>query len=243
MSATLSETPAAYLAHLKNHSEEWATLFASLRITYSEFFRNPLTFALIEQIILPGLAEEKRKTGGGDIRIWSAGCAAGQEAYSLAILTRDFRRAHEKGFFFRIFATDASEVELATARRGVYDAAAMQNVPLKHLRGAFIQRGETYEVVPEVKALVQFSSYDLLDEDSTCPPDSIYGDFDLLLCSNLLFYYRPDIRRLILKKLERCLSPGGYLVTGEAESGIVAGAGGFRAIVHPLAAFQKLEWR
>jgi chemotaxis methyl-accepting protein methylase len=94
-------------------------------------------------------------------------------------------------------------------------------------------------VIPALKDRVSFSVYDLLDERSSCPPASIYGEFDLAFCSNLLFYYRPDIRRSILNQLELCLTPDGYLVTDEAEREIVARHKGFRAVVPGATVFRK----
>jgi chemotaxis methyl-accepting protein methylase len=140
---------------------------------------------------------------------------------------------------FRIFATDRSDTELASARQGVYDSAAVRNVPLKHIQKYFSVKGESYSIVESLKDRLDFSFYDLLEERSVCPPACIYGDFDLVLCGNLLFYYRPDIRRLILNKVCRALSPGGYLATGEAEREIVAKHEGFRTVVTPSSVFQK----
>jgi chemotaxis protein methyltransferase CheR len=80
----------------------------------------------------------------------------------------------------------------------------------------------------------------LLDDHSVCPPASIYGDFDLIICSNLLFYYRPDIRQFILNKAYNSLSPKGFLMTGEAERGIVEKNQGFRPIALSAAVYQKV---
>ena len=89
---------------------------------------------------------------------------------------------------------------------------------------------------------MDFSVYDLLD-DGTCPPASIYGGFDLVLCSNVLLYYRPKTQRLILDKVRRSLAPSGYLITGETEREIVAGAGGFRVVAPPATVFQQMQSR
>jgi chemotaxis protein methyltransferase CheR len=212
----------------------------SLNITYSEFFRNPLAFALLEQLILPRLLGEVGKSGRSEVRVWSAGCAAGQEAWSVAILLEELAAARERPVTIRIFATDVSETALALARKGVYDPAAVQNIRLKHLRDYFSAQGEAYVVTPRLRARVDFSAYDLLDARSACPPASLYGDFDLILCSNLLFYYRPDLRQHILDKVCRALSPGGYFVSGEAERDIVAKHDGFGHVAPPAAVFQKI---
>lgn len=237
--ATACKTSAAYLKHLSEDGAEAETFYRSLRVVYGEFFRNPLTFALLEQQILPSLIDEKVRNCQKEIRVWSAGCAAGQEAWSLAILLDELTAGCGHPVTFRIFATDLSERDLTPVRSGTYNAAAVGNVRLRHLDGCFIRQGDTYIISSRLKDRVDFSVYDLLDTETTCPPASIYGDFDLIFCSNVLIYYQPKALRLILDKLRRSLRPGGYLVTGETERQIVGSAGGFCAVAPPAALFQK----
>ena len=237
--AAAEETRSAYLERLAEDGAEAAAFSRSLRVTYSEFFRNPLALALLEQLILPGLAEQKDSSGRGEIRVWSAGCAAGQEAWSVAILLEELTTARDQPRAYRIFATDLSEPDLASARSGVYTAAAVGNVRLRHLDGCFSRQGESFAIVPRIRARVDFSLYDLLDASTACPPVSIYGDFDLVLCSNVLLYYSPETQRRILDKVQRSLAPGGYLVTGETERQIVERAGGFRAVAPPATVFRR----
>ncbi len=239
LTATGTRTFAAYGEYLSENSTEAKALFDSLSISYSEFFRNPLTFALLEQLFLPGLFEEKKKNGHSEIRIWSAGCAAGQEAYSIAMLMDELTALNGNTVAYRIFATDVSEPDLLLAKKGVFNSSAVQNVRLKHIRKYLTQAGETYSVNPALRERIDFSVYNLLDKRSSCPPTSIYGEFDLTVCSNLLFYYRPEIRQFILNKVHLCLSPNGYLVTGEAEREIVAKTDGYRAALPPAAVFQR----
>lgn len=239
LAATGIQTPADYGEYLSENSTEAKALFDSLNISYSEFFRNPLAFALLEQLFLPGLIEEKKRTGQSEIRIWSAGCATGQEAYSIAILIDEMTVPTGDAVTYRIFATDISEPALTLAEKGIFDASAVQNLRLKHLRKYFVCDGETYAVIPTLRKRIDFSVYNLLDERSSCPPTSIYGEFDLIVCSNLLFYYRPEIRRFILNKVFCCLSENGYLITGEAEREIVSKTDAFRAALTPDAVFQK----
>lgn len=239
LSVTSCNSAAAYLQRLREDRAEAEDFFRSLNISYSEFFRDPLAFALLEQVVLPGFVQEKEQAGRSELRVWSAGCAAGQEAWSIAILLEELNAGRERPVPFRIFATDGSDAPLALARTGVYDAAEVQKVRLKHLRKYFTVAGESYQIVPALTDRVDFSAYDLLAEGSSSPAAGIYGDFDLILCCNLLFYYRPEIRQRILDKLCRALCPGGHLVTGEAEREIVAQHEGLRAMAPPAAVFQK----
>jgi len=235
--ATGIKTVSAYLEYLSQNYTEADAFFRSLNITYSEFFRNLLAFVLLEQWILPKLIE--KKSGGGEIRVWSAGCAAGQEAYSITLLLNEFDALRTNKIRYRIFATDISESVLTSARQGVYDAATVQNVRLKHIKEYFIKQGETYSISSVLKERVNFSAYDLLDKFSDYPQGSIYGDFDLVFCSNLLFYYRPEIQQFILHKMGRSMSENGYLVTGEAERTLVGEKCGMRAVAPPASIFQK----
>ncbi|MCX6903169.1 MAG: hypothetical protein NTW03_06750 [Verrucomicrobia bacterium] len=239
LTATSSGTWAAYLDRLAHAAVEADALLQSLNIGYSEFFRNSLTFALLEQLVLPNLLGARKDPDSTELRVWSAGCAAGQEAWSVAILLEDLALARGRPIPWRLFATDVSGPALAEAQAGVYDRAAVQNVPLKHLQRYFIRDGESYQILPRLKDRVDFSTFDLLDDRSGCPPASLYGDFDLVLCCNLFFYYRLDIRQRILDKICRALSPGGYVATGEAEEQLVARQKGLRAVAPPSALFQK----
>ena len=239
MAATSLNSVSAYGQRLREDPAETAEFMASLQIAYSEFFRNPLTFAVLEQLVLPALAGAKNVSAPHEIRVWSAGCAAGQEAWSIAILIEELAAARKCPVPFLIIATDVSEAELALARRGVYDAAAVQNVRLIHLRDYFTAQGDCYLVAPRLRGGVDFSAYDLLDENSASPPTGLYGDFDLIFCCNLLFYYRPEIRQRILDKMWRALAPGGYFVTGEAERDIVMRHSMLSHVALPAAVFQK----
>lgn len=205
-----------YPSYLQNNRHEADCLMASFQITYSQFFRNSLTFAVLEQLVLPHLLSHKPENG--EIRVWSAGCSTGQEAYSIGILLEELSQASSKAMRYRIFATDLSPEALDTARNGIYDEDSIANIRMKYLKSHFIKQGEAYAVVPGLKQKIDFSEYDLLDSHSSNPPDSIFGDFDIIFCCNLLFYYRPDVRRSIVRKLKRSLAAGGYLVTGEAEA-------------------------
>jgi len=232
-------TVAAYGEYLAANRGEAETFYHSLRITYSEFFRNSLTFAQLEQQILPALISAKIHSGHREIRVWSAGCSAGQEVWSIAILLDELTAATESPLSYRIFATDLCEPALAEARAGVYSADAVGNGCLKHLNRCFTRQGDAYVVVPRLRKQVEFSSYDLLDERSACPAESLYGDFDLILCCNLLFYYTPEIRQRVIGKLCRALSRGGFFVTGETESDMVAQQAGLCTVVPTSAIFQK----
>jgi len=217
---------------------EAEALHRSLHVGYSVFFRDPLTFALLETRVLPDLVEKGRKAGRGGLRVWSAGCAAGQEAWSVAILLDEPAASPDRHSAWRVFGTDLSKPDLALAGAGVYSAAELGNVRLRHLEACFTRQGDAFAVAAPLRERVEFSVYDLLDTASSCPPTSIFGDFDLVLCCNVLLYYRPARQRRILDKLLGCLAPGGYLVTGETERRIAGSAENLREATWPAPVFQ-----
>jgi chemotaxis protein methyltransferase CheR len=228
-----------YAGYVAEHPGEAAAFQLSLRINHSTFFRNPLTYALLEQQILPKLAAAKQLAGLHEIRIWSAGCAAGQEVWSVAMLLDELTGKADMPLDYRIFGTDLSAADLTLAQTGVYSEKAMRNVRLRHLRECCSKQGESYAIAPRLLARADFSAHDLLDEDFSSPEAGIYGDFDLILCCNLLFYYRPTIQQQILNKLCRALAPGGYLLTGKTERDNVTKHPGLHTVTTTPAIFQK----
>ena len=211
----------AYIEWVAKEYQEAEELFQCLNISYSEFFRNPNTFAVLEEHILPKIQSTKLKNE--EVRVWSAGCAAGQEPYSIAILMEDLNlnRSDNNCLRFRIFATDKSESELINARKGIYDLSDIQNVRLRQIRSYFSENGSKYALNDTIKKRVDFSVHDLMNLRTASPATSIFGDFDLVFCCNLLFYYQPDAQNFILNRISSTLAPNGFLVTGDTEKNLV----------------------
>jgi chemotaxis protein methyltransferase CheR len=233
------ETNLGYLNYLENVPDEPSRLFSQLRNSYSEFFRNSLTFSLLEQAVIPKLFDEKAKNNSGEIRAWSAGCSAGQEAYSLAILCEEFKINRMQELNCRIFATDNSVKEIELARKGVFDFKSVKNTKLGFIEKYFLRNENEFQLIETMRQQVDFSQYDLLEQGSNSPPASIWGDFDLIMCCNVLFYYKPECQQIILKKIQRSLNPGGFFVTGEAETHLVNAFGGFRSYATHSTIFMK----
>jgi len=207
--------------------------------SYSEFFRNSLTFSFLEQAIIPKLFEEHNKKASGDIRIWSAGCASGQEPYSLAMLFEDYAESHAAKSSFRLFATDKSSIQIEAAKMGLFVSDNIRNVKFKFINEYFSKIGDKYAVADRIKSRIDFSVFSLLDEVRSAPPASVYGDFDLIMCSNLLFYYKPGYQKLIIEKLYHVLKPGGLFITSEAEVHLLDSVSGFRRYASPAPIFIK----
>jgi len=233
------EGPATWrlLRRFERYPEELDSFVDSLRVGYSEFFRDPLSFACLERVALPAVAEAKRRRGEREIRIWSAACAEGQEAYSVAILCEEFLPKNGTGMTYRLFASDIDEGRIETGRRGIYPRSALGEVALRRLEAFFEPEGEGFRVVARIRDRVDFSRFDLLSPAASCPPASIYGSFDIVLCCNILFYYAGDSRERILKEVLSCVERDGCLVVGEAEREIVEGRG-MREFVASSAVFR-----
>lgn len=239
MQATGCDSPEDYCAWLEHNPAEGKILQNSLQNHTSQFFRAPLTFAVLEGMFLPELIHKKKKDKRSEIRIWSAGCAAGQEAYSLAILLEEALGNPHPGLTYRIFATDLDETRLDEARVGYYTAEALGNLSLKRLQTWFTRQAEGYRIKPALHKNINFSLFDLTQEERVCPADSIFGDFDLVVCCNVLIYYQPKSRNLMLDKFAHCLARCGALVTGEAERAIALSH--HYSEVYPQAAIFRLK--
>jgi chemotaxis methyl-accepting protein methylase len=218
---TISYSSEEYYSLLEKNKKERTNFLDSLHICYSEFFRNPLTFAVLENIILPSLILDKNKSKRKNIRVWSAACAAGQEAYSVAMLFEELINDISEKSAYRIFVTDQCEDQLNKAVIGQYDDSELNNLTLKRVKQWLIKQGNVYAVKPELKKNIDFSVFDLFDEKLSSPAASIFGDFDIVFCSNLLFYYKPEFRKMILAKVGNSLKEGGYIIVGESERDIL----------------------
>lgn len=227
-----------YSSILEKDIKESYVLKESLQNGYSEFFRNSLTYAVLENIVLPSIIMQMKKNNRKEIRIWSAACASGHEAYSLAILMEEIKEVVGDKIKYRIFATDQDKSKINDAIKGQYSSSAVNNISGKILEKWFLKNGN-FSVKPELKDHIDFSVFDLLSENFSCPPASIFGDFDIVLCANLLFYYKDEYRKLIVKKTSGSLSDKGYLVVGETERDILRKSG-FKEIVPQSAIFKPL---
>ncbi|MEA4935643.1 Chemotaxis protein methyltransferase [bioreactor metagenome] len=207
------------------HQSEFETkiLIDSLQISYSSFFRNPLTYDVLDKLILPRIIEQRKNNKNNHIRVWSAACAAGQEPYSLAMLFEESLRCREKNNCYRIFATDRDEQQINLAKIGHYHVSALENMPLKMVNKWFKRLGEIYTIKQELKKQIEFSVFDLFDDNFSSPPSSIFGGFDIVFCANILFYYKPAYRKTIIKKIASSMTREGFLITGDTERDILIG--------------------
>lgn len=229
-----------YISFLNQEPVEVESLCRLLNNTFTEFFRDSLNFSFLEKYIIPELI--KRKSNNGEIRIWSAGCSTGQEVYSLAILLHE-QLSLNKSCRFRIFATDFDLNVLNIAKKGIYTKESIQNINLRRIERNFEKIDDNYVISKDIKASILFSEYNLLDKNLTTPPESIYGDFDIIMCSNVMIYYNQDERNFMISKFKKALANNGYLITGDAENTFIKGTTCLVSFNNMTSIYQKSKVR
>jgi chemotaxis methyl-accepting protein methylase len=208
--------PDAYLDRLASDPTEHDRIIEAISINVTSFFRNPVVWEILAQSVLRPMIEEKQAARQREIRVWSAGCASGEEAYSVAIVLHEILRSDLSDWKLHIFATDLSEEALRTATLAVYPRERMENTRLGILDQYFTLSNGLYELRPFARRMVWFSRDDLTSSRAA-PAESVYGTFDLVLCRNVLIYFARAQQERVLEKLTRSIAKGGYLVLGESE--------------------------
>ena len=208
--ATGQTTVRDYLHYLHLHPEEYNRLVSTFLIKVTEFFRDDDLFTALRQQVIPDLIAQARERGN-ELRIWSAGCATGEEAYSLAILVAEALGDEIERFNVQIFATDLDEDAVAFARRGIYPHASVASLPADLLNRYFVKLDGTYQVTKQLRRQIIFGQHDLGHR----PP---FPHMDLVLCRNVLIYFTPELQRRALQLFSFALRNGGYLALGKAET-------------------------
>ncbi len=199
---------AAYRARLEADPAEWAVLDSLCRVTISRFYRDRHVFDVLREPLLPALLEGTR----GVFRVWSAGCASGEEPYTVGVLFRLGLQPRFPQVRLELVATDADEALLERARRGCYPRGSLRELPPEWTGLAFPDAGEEPCLAPAFREGLTFLRQDLRSE----LPD---GPFHLVLCRNVAFtYFAPPLQREVLARLVERLVPGGLLVIGGHES-------------------------
>ena len=180
------------------------------RVTISRFCRDRLVFDALGAIILPHAAE-KAHARGNEVRCWSAGCASGEEVYSLKIVWEQIAKAKSPGASMSILGTDIDETVLRRARTGCYERSTLREIQPEWLDVCFERKGDLYCIKHELRADIKFRMQDVRN---TLPD----GMFDIILCRNLVFtYFEPELRQDVLRRISTRLRSGGFVVIGAHE--------------------------
>lgn len=209
MQVQRTSTLQEYLTKLRENAEEAQALFADLLISVTTFFRDAAAFQKLAEIVLPKLFGEKGSSHA--IRIWVAGCATGEEAYSIAMLLMEEADRHEYGPELQVFATDLDGVALAAAREGRYPLSIEADMSEERLRRFFTRDIDSYHVRRELRDIVLFAKHSLLKD----PP---FSRLDLVSCRNLLIYLDRELQQQVCATIHLGLRAGGFLFLGSSES-------------------------
>ncbi len=203
---TKTQSYAEYGQYLQANPNEFDLLVNDITINYTKFFRDPDVYQFLKETLLPELLSSSKSW----IRIWSAGCATGEEPYSLAILIHEVAKQQIENSKITIYASDLDKSALAKAESGEYDVRGIQGVDEKLLGKYFDFEDEVYRVKSFVKKIIHFEEQDLMT-----PP--IRRNLDLILCRNVMIYFSREIQQKIYGHFYDSLRAGGYLISGKTE--------------------------
>ena len=199
----------AYRDYLREYPEEAKPLLQDMLISVTNFFRDRTAFEALEHNVLPSLLENRLPED--PLRAWVAGCATGEEAYSVTILLREQMALHKSTSELQVFATDIDEKAISFGRNARYPESIMTDVSPGRLRQFFTREQDQFRVVKQVRERVLFAQHNVLRD----PP---FSRLDLVCCRNLLIYLDRDAQTRVLEMFRFALKPGGYLFLGTSES-------------------------
>lgn len=224
--------PPAYRAYLDAHPDEWHLLDSFCRISVSRLVRDRAVFTELARVVVPALAAAAVRRGERGLRCWSAGCASGEEPYSLSMLWKLELASRFPTVTFAVLATDVDAQLLERARAAQYGRSSLREVPPAWLAAAFERRGSLYSLRPGFRVGVEFLVQDIRRE---VPP----GPFDLILCRNVAFtYFDAPSQRRTLERMLPLLRPESALVIGLREH-LPEGPGGLEPWVGALGIYRK----
>jgi chemotaxis protein methyltransferase CheR len=198
---------AEYGALLEDDPAEYGRLLDAITINVSKFFRNAEVWSLLDRSVIPHLAT----LDAPRVNLWSAGAAAGEEAYSLAILLREHAEHHGTDLTrFHILATDIDRTTLDAARRGEYGDFAMTETP-RAVRERWFEGERHDRIKPEIRRMVEFAELDLMGGGY---PENQH----LILCRNVVIYFERPVQEAIFRRFGEALAPGGFLLLGKVEA-------------------------
>ncbi len=198
-----------YVVYLQNNKHEVDILFKEFLIRVTNFFRDEDAFEVLKQKVLPLITRDK--SYDKPVRVWVPGCSTGEEAYSLAIILREYAQQTMSNFKIQIFATDIDSSAINIARAGTYMDNISVDVSPERLSRYFIKQGDSYKIKEELREMVVFSLHNVIK-------DAPFSKLDLISCRNLLIYLGSAVQKKILPLFHYALNPGGVLFLGSSEN-------------------------
>lgn len=211
MNATHTNNYQDYIHLFVRDHDEFNRFLDALSINVSKFFRDREVFDTFRKVALTDIIQRKKKTNQRTIRAWSAGCAYGEEAYSLAILIKEELKSRGENFVVKIWATDVDRDALEKAKIAEYESNSLKEVSEQQLENYFIPLDNgTYKLKEEPKQMVTFAKHNIIS-------DPHLKFMDIIFCRNVLIYISRQEQGPIFKRFNQALNPKGYLVIGKVE--------------------------
>ena len=202
-----------YMHFLDSHPEEYERFADYLTIKVSSFFRSPYTYRQLAGLVLPELLLYKKERRERSLRLWSAGCARGEEPYSMAIMLADFLGKDCSNYDIAVYASDIGHLNLDELRSGIYPASDVEDLPRSLRDNYLLPDGDNYEVREDIRQMVRFFYFDLTSTLGQPLPV-----MDCIFCCNVLIYFQRQLQERVLDRLYNSLAVPGYLVLGEVET-------------------------
>jgi len=221
-----------YATFLTEHPQEYTKLMDTLTVNVTDFFRDPPVWKIIRDDVIPAILEAKSASGQRVIRVWSAGCATGEEPYSLAMAFLSAMGDDASKFLLSGTATDFDSFAIATAAKAEYELPKMEHIPRTE-RVKWVQvEGKRFRIKPEVTDRVRFRKLNLFSDE---PPLAM----DLILCRNVFIYFTREQQERVTNVFHRALARGGYLVLGRTEKMANGSSEGFVPVCSKERVYQK----
>ena len=215
---------------LRKDKDEHAKLLDAVTINVSKFYRNQDLWRALDKEVVPKLFDLRARP----VRIWSAGCAAGEEPYTIAMMLKEYavRTGRERDLLkFNVLGTDIDVESMRQARLARYSAFAFTDID-EQVRKRWFIAPEFSEVSKDVRSLVKFAELDLIK-------DQFAGGYHMIMCRNVIIYFEREIQEMLFMKFHEALAPGGYLVLGKVESLFGRASGLFKPVAQRERVFVK----
>ncbi|WP_235856194.1 CheR family methyltransferase [Methanolobus halotolerans] len=209
--ATGSKNFGEYVQILKEDSAECAALLETLTVNVTNFFRNSEVYDIVEKEVLPAVISSKGAGLNRSIKIWSAGCSIGVEAYSIAMLFHHILGNNIKRVNISITGTDIDKASLQQAQQGIYSEIEMKDVRPAFIEKYFWKEGNQYRVNDELKKMIRFKSHDMISGPKMT-------GFDIIFCRNVTIYFEKELQEKLYMNFYEGLNENGFFVMGKTET-------------------------
>lgn len=198
-----------YIRYLNENPKEVKTLYGELLIGVTNFFRDPEAFDTLKDKIIPKILENKNQ--GDAVRVWVVACSTGEEAYSIAILLKEYMEKHNTTYDIKIFASDIDETAIKTASAGIYPESIVTDINQDRLRKYFVKKNNNFQITKEIRSMILFTTHNAIK-------DAPFSNVDLITCRNLLIYLESVMQKKLLSLFHFSLNSNGYLFLGPSET-------------------------